>query len=1057
MDDPEQYDQIFTPVACDHCYTPTTEIGFDFMLGDDSYSTFYATGDSKLTLGASAATQGTAGTYSSDYANPLNNSSFSPKVVAVGVDGYIPSSGYVRTQLYGEAPYRVRVVEYKMQTYSQRNNNSDDATFTFQIQLFETTNMIRIVYGPTPKAWPNVAYQIGLRAANGNVWYVNASDEILYAANGSTVNRSASTWPGSYKCYTFTRGCRMAGGVVVDNVTTTEARISWPTSGAATEYLIEWGTGDFGDAGNIRQTFSSSPQTLTGLTPGTKYNVYVSAACSCNEYMPNDTVHVNVVTQNCENWEIEKYSVAKGTDEAAWFDMSDPTEYCQIFTYGSGNCDHCYTATNEIGFSFLLDNTTYTTFYATGDAKLTLGTSAVTQGNASTYSTDYANPLNVAAFSPKIIAFGRDGGFRPTGYIRTQLYGEAPNRVRVVEYRMNSWGQIGNENASCIFQIQLFETSNKVRIVYGPQASVAPNEGYQIGLRGTNGNVWYVDASDNLLYAANGTTVNRSAGWPGDYKWYVFAPGCQMFGGAYVNGITGRQATVTFPEVPAATGYWVEWGTGECGSAGNVKQLVASSPFTMTNLDYSTDYYVYVSAVCSCGDYKPNDTIQTSFTSDCAPVATASLPWTENFDALGSDEDKYAVSGVETPSDYEGSNHYLPSCWLFPYMNTANTESFPQAYLTGDASLVVSGKALVLRSDNTSATATQSALAVFPKFVRPLDGLRIWFSYRNNSSYASTNLQLGYITGDIDAPTFYQIGSNYALTETFTQVRVDLSRIGMSFPADARLAFRLPSTTSSNTDYYAIIDNIKIDTALACADVENLAVANISTGSVTLTWDAVAGAQRYAVRTIADGLEMIPGNCRFDTVNTGRIVLSDLTGGTLYHFYVKTICDATKISDSVHITATPYCGNKALPYFESFNGYAAGGVSVSPTTVPAGYVTTMHALPTCWHFLNLSTGSATYPQSFLVSAGTVDGATYTLGGRGNALILRNDGDASRISYATLPSFSSNLNNLYVSLYYRNNSESTPGTAQLGYMTNPDDASTFVALQTLSAAMDWTFW
>ena len=73
------------------------------------------------------------------------------------------------------------------------------------------------------------------------------------------------------------------------------------------------------------------------------------------------------------------------------------------------------------------------------------------------------------------------------------------------------------------------------------------------------------------------------------------------------------------------------------------------------------------------------------------------------------------------------------------------------------------------------------------------------------------------------------------------------------------------------------------------------------------------------------------------------------------------------------------------------------------------------------------------------------------------MILRNDGNAARISYVALPAFTSTLGNLYVSLYYRNNSVITPGTTQLGYMTDPDDPTTFVAIQTLHSTMDWTFW
>ena len=711
---------------------------------------------------------------------------------------------------------------------------------------------------------------------------------------------------------------------------------------------------------------------------------------------------------------LQYYEVDKGTDEDAWFTLDD---YTQIFT--PNNCDHCWTATTGIGFDFLLGTGSYSTFYATGDAKLSLGTSAASQGTSNAYSSDYNEPLNNGSFCPKIVAVGRDGAIGSNGYIRTQLFGEAPYRVRVVEYRMQTWSQhdYGNASRDFIFQIQLFETTNTVRIVYGPTPATIPNVTYQIGIRSSDTKVWYVNASDDMLYYAGGTTASRSANtWPGEYKWYSFTPSCHIRSALTIDQIKRSTARVSWSNLGYATRWVVEYGTGEVGAVGNKKDTVTSVTHTMTGLSDGTDYNVYVYAICPCGvwGFNANDTVRSNFHTDCTPVATVSLPWTENFNSFGSDEDKYAPTGVATPEHYQGDTHYQPYCWRFPYMNTTSTTSYPQVYLTGDASLVKggSGKAMVLRSASSSATASQSAIAALPTFAKNLDKLKVSFDYRNNSSYTSTRLQLGYITGDVDAPTFFQIGSDYPLSESYASVEIDLSRSGLTFPADARLAFRLPSTTSSSTDYYAIIDNIKVDTALVCASVENLAVANITNSSVTLTWNVVAGAQKYVVRTIADGLDLTPVNSRFDTVTTGRLVVTGLTGGTLYHFYVKAQCDATTSGDSVKVSATTYCSNVSLPYFESFNGYAAVGVTDNPTMVPTGYTSGSHALPTCWRFLNLSTGTSTYPQAYMVSAGSADGATYTLGGSGNALILRNDGNAARISYAILPTFTSGLNNIY---------------------------------------------
>ena len=748
---------------------------------------------------------------------------------------------------------------------------------------------------------------------------------------------------------------------------------------------------------------------------------------------------------------LEYYDMDQGTDADAWIDISE--DYTNVKT-GAANTTNTGILV-DIGFDFVLGTETYTRFWGNGEGLISF------TGTPATENVDY--PFYTDNYLPKIVGMGLNGYMNASDYIHCKLVGDEPNRILVVEFRMRRNGLSGNNlnNNTMLFQIQLFETTNSVRIVYSSAPTYLPNVAYQIGIKTSDKRYILVSSTDVFVYGTGTTNAadrrRTVSTWPGENKWYSFTPSCRIINAPVVNAVTRNTAQVAWNERGYGEAWTVEWGTGAPGAVGNNKQTVTESPFTMTNLTPGTAYNVYVYSTCECGThgFKPRDTVMASFTTECTPIAD--LPYSEDFNEFGSVDDKYAASGYATPAHYAGGTHYRPACWRFPYADTSSTDIFPQSYLTGDASLVVSGKAMVMRSDASSATATKSALAALPAFERPIDDLRISFSYRNSNAYNGNRLQLGYITGDVDAPAFYQIGADYPLSETYSSVVVDLSRTGLTFPADARLAFRLPSTTSSSTDYYAVIDNVLVDTALQCASVQNLAVSGITTSSATLTWDAVAGAQRYVVRTIADGLPMTPGNSRFDTVASARLVVPGLAGGTLYHFYVKTLCDATTASDSVHASAATHCASVTLPYFESFNSYAAGGVSASPTVVPSGYSTGTHALPACWRYLNLSTGASTYPQTFLVGAGSGDGVSYTLGSNGNAMILRNDGNAARISYVALPAFTSTLGNLYVSLYYRNNSVITPGTTQLGYMTDPDDPTTFVAVQTLSSTMDWTFW
>ena len=217
------------------------------------------------------------------------------------------------------------------------------------------------------------------------------------------------------------------------------------------------------------------------------------------------------------NKSMRYYDVAKGTDPDAWYNLDDYTTIIQ-----GNSCDHCYPGEmQDIGFSFTIGTTTHTQYTVTGDSRLSF--------NTDRYSGDYGTPLNQNNYTPKIVGLGCDGGIWPTGYIRTQLFGTAPSRVRVVEYRLNTWAQRGNTDAECLFQIQLFESTNTVRIVYGPAPTVLPNPAYQIGMKSTENYTWYVSSSDQITFVAGNTgtggDVYQPANtWPGDYKWYSFTP-----------------------------------------------------------------------------------------------------------------------------------------------------------------------------------------------------------------------------------------------------------------------------------------------------------------------------------------------------------------------------------------------------------------------------------------------------------------------------------------------------------------------------------------------------
>lgn len=129
------------------------------------------------------------------------------------------------------------------------------------------------------------------------------------------------------------------------------------------------------------------------------------------------------------------------------------------------------------------------------------------------------------------------------------------------------------------------------------------------------------------------------------------------------------------------------------------------------------------------------------------------------------------------------------------------------------------------------------------------------------------------------------------------------------------------------------------------------------------------------------------------------------------------------------------CSGLTIPYAENFDAYSGSATS---TSAPSGYPNI--TLPDCWSFINMSTSTTTYPQVFLTST-----TSYAVSG--NCLFFKSS--SSTPLYAILPDVGAQTATWQLSFQYRNEGTSASnGTLIVGVMSDPTDASSFVAIQTL---------
>lgn len=129
-----------------------------------------------------------------------------------------------------------------------------------------------------------------------------------------------------------------------------------------------------------------------------------------------------------------------------------------------------------------------------------------------------------------------------------------------------------------------------------------------------------------------------------------YVPGCAEVAPVSVSDVTAYTATFTweYSASQPANGYEYAYSTTNSADEAEFSGTTANDVITVDvdQLEPVTTYYVWVRSVCSETEVSPWSFVS-SFTTLCAPVAEASLPWTEGFEDL------------ETVGD-----GIFPPCWL---------------------------------------------------------------------------------------------------------------------------------------------------------------------------------------------------------------------------------------------------------------------------------------------------------------------------------------------------------------------------------------------------------
>ena len=247
---------LITPGAGDYGVSTVQNIGFTFNFAGTNYTQFSVNSDGNLRFGSTV-------TGTNYYTTPFSSTNAgynNPKINFMGCDGYLTDLGHITYKVVGTAPDRILVVEFATSTY---NSTSRDAILSWQVQLFEGSNDIQIVYASTaPTIMPAVTRQAGMCVNANDVVLINASHQPQYYNNGTSNTIASGTWPDVNRYYLFEAPvihCDKPATVTVSNITASSADFAWDASSTANGYEVVC-------APQSVDISTVTPTTVTGLT-----------------------------------------------------------------------------------------------------------------------------------------------------------------------------------------------------------------------------------------------------------------------------------------------------------------------------------------------------------------------------------------------------------------------------------------------------------------------------------------------------------------------------------------------------------------------------------------------------------------------------------------------------------------------------------------------------------------------------------------------------------------------------------------------------------------------
>jgi len=863
-------------------------IPFDFNYNGVNYTGCTVNSNGFITFGATAPDTFLSSPISSATAYSGAVSAWGGDLVGVFVNNLITAE--TRWEVVGDAPNREFVIQFKNWRPSYSASVTDVAFINFQIRLSETTNQIKIVYGPSGYAIGATTFsgtrQIGLRGATNADFKTrtNTTTQLFTASTAGTGNSSSQAFnttvttpgmPTNGLVYTFTPPVACLGTPVVSTVLPANQNLV-TTQTSQPLVLQQYAEGTSGLTFQWEQS-TDGGTTWTNVTTGTGQtaNVYTPVAfagtniayrakvtCTSSslfEYssistitncsgLPITTLPWNEGFENLTTFGISSFPMCWFKQNGDWTSRNVPTNYTNARS-GSNYITNSWTATNE--------------FIWTPAFALTAGVSyefsSYVQGdNANTWQVDFfVNTTNSGTGATQLGA-----SYSPPGVSASATIG--------------------------------FQPYFKVRRTFIPE--ISGTYYFAVRVNEPTGSPWYVAFDD--------FTVEET-------------PTCIEPTGVTNSNVQATTATISWvaPTTVPASGYeyFVSTSNQLPTSTGTA---AATTTASLTNLLPNTVYFVYVRSVCGANEFSSWGG-PTSFRTQCEGVTELS----ENFDAL-------TATGTTI----------MPDCWTRGLIGSASV------YVTTGSAAPMTPANRIYMFATAVAPATE-AYAILP----PLSNLQAnthRLRFKAHSSIVGRTIEIGYLTDPNNLTTYTTIDV-IVLPGTAASSALEFNIIPGALPPGVRhLAFRnngLTGTSPASTTAY--IDDVFWEAIPTCNEPSALTVSSVTSNSVVLGWTEADSATAWEIQYGAPGFTL--GTGTIVSANSNPFTLNSLTPNTNYVYYVRAICSVSESSFWTGPFAFKTQCNEVTEFSENFDSLTSNFSTTMPDCwgrglvgTPSLYVTT---------------------------------------------------------------------------------------------------------------------